>query len=153
KGKVGYMAPEQARGQRVDRRCDVWAAGVVAWELFAGERLYGGKDPVATALEIVTTVPKRLGTAKPQIPQKGEAAVHSALAKDVDRRCPSASAFRACLLDACDVAPASPAEVAAYVRGLVGDVLEDRRLRAQEIARLRKDVARLASAGVVETTG
>jgi serine/threonine-protein kinase len=40
-GKVAYMAPEQARGERVDGRCDQFAAAVVAYELFAGDRFYG----------------------------------------------------------------------------------------------------------------
>jgi serine/threonine-protein kinase len=49
KGKLGYMAPEQLLGERVDRRSDVFAAGVVLWETLVGERAFQGEDG-ATAI-------------------------------------------------------------------------------------------------------
>src|SRR5438552_1677534 len=52
KGKTAYMAPEQARSGIVDRRADVYAAGVVLWELLAGRRMWGGANQV----EILTRV-------------------------------------------------------------------------------------------------
>jgi len=48
-----HMAPEQAQGHGIDRRVDVWAAGVVAWEALTGARLYEGGNDAATLLKIV----------------------------------------------------------------------------------------------------
>ncbi len=44
KGKLTYLSPEQARAERLDRRADLWAAGVIAWELFAGRRLHDSSE-------------------------------------------------------------------------------------------------------------
>lgn len=52
KGKLGYMAPEQLRGEVLDRRCDVWAAAVVIWELAMGRRMFAGQGEVAVLPEI-----------------------------------------------------------------------------------------------------
>jgi serine/threonine-protein kinase len=139
KGKVGYLSPEQAQGKRLDARSDVWAAGVVAWELFAGEQLYRVVDPIATALEIVTGTPRLLREANPEIGERVETAVHYALEKELDRRCSSARAYRECVLQAAGVQPASAAEVGAFVRELVGHKLEDTRLEALSAAARRHD--------------
>jgi serine/threonine-protein kinase len=139
KGKVGYLSPEQAQGKRLDARSDVWAAGVVAWELFAGDRLYKVVDPIATALEIVTASPRRLREANPEIAERVETAVHYALEKELERRCSSARAYRECLLQAAGVQPASAAEVGAFVRELVGHKLEDIRLEALSTAARHRD--------------
>jgi serine/threonine-protein kinase len=43
-GKAGYMSPEQARGERLDARADIFAAGIILWELLSGRKLYKAKD-------------------------------------------------------------------------------------------------------------
>jgi serine/threonine protein kinase len=62
KGKLRYMAPEQARNDKaLDRRCDVWAAGIVAWELATRRRLYGDEtNEMTILLELVSKAPPRV---------------------------------------------------------------------------------------------
>src|SRR5262249_42183711 len=67
KGKAAYLSPEQAQGLPMDRRSDVWSAGVVAWELLAGRRLYPTGNDVATILQVCTETPPRLRTVRPEI--------------------------------------------------------------------------------------
>jgi tRNA A-37 threonylcarbamoyl transferase component Bud32 len=129
KGKIAYMSPEQARGHRLDRRCDVWAAGVVVWELITGRRLYEHEDEVATLLSIVTQDPPRLRDVIRGVPSAIEEAVSYALTSDLNARCPSAEALRS-LLEAAwqDIGGmASTTEVAAFVRATVGAKLNERR--------------------------
>ena len=60
KGKIGYMAPEQVQGGDLDRRCDVWAAGVIAWQLITGKKLFSGDNDAAVLLQIATKPPPRV---------------------------------------------------------------------------------------------
>jgi eukaryotic-like serine/threonine-protein kinase len=132
KGKVAYMSPEQARGHKVDRRCDVWAAGVVVWELVTGRKLYDHEDDVATLLSVVTEEPPRLASVMQGVPPALDEAVAHALTSDVGNRCPSAEAFRCMLESAWDECGgmATNAELAAFVRQTVGHKLSERRALA-----------------------
>lgn len=116
KGKPGYMAPEQLRGTGIDRRTDVWAAGVIAWELLATRRLYRSKDLMSLSLEIVTTTPPSLVVERPGLPPALDRAVARALSRDSRDRWPTAEAFRLALASE-GVAIARRDAVAAWVRG------------------------------------
>jgi eukaryotic-like serine/threonine-protein kinase len=56
-GTAAYMPPEQARGKRVDRRADIWAFGVVLYEMLTGERLFEGETVSDTLIEVATKEP------------------------------------------------------------------------------------------------
>ena len=148
KGKTCYMSPEQARGQDLDRRCDVWAAGVVAWELLAGRPLHPSQNDAVTLLKIVTEEPPRLSTVRSDIPPELEDAVAHALTIDLDIRCPDAATFARELATACHNARlriAEAGEVGAHVAALVGGKLKERRERVAEILELRGRMDRLAT--------
>lgn len=98
KGKLGYMAPEQARGLPLDRRADLWAAGVIAWELLAGERLYGGEAEAMTLLRLLSERPADVRTKNPAVPGPLADLVASALSADPADRPATAEVFRARVL-------------------------------------------------------
>src|SRR5687767_11874167 len=86
KGKFGYMSPEQVRGLPLDRRSDIFAVGIVLYELLTGERLFVGESDFSTLEKVrnVEIMPPR--TYNKKVPEELEQIVLKALAKDVDDR-------------------------------------------------------------------
>ena len=74
KGKVPYMSPEQARGEPVDARSDLFSLGVVLYEVLVGERLFVG-DIMSTASQIYAQPIKPLSHKRPEIPTDLDAVV------------------------------------------------------------------------------
>lgn len=97
KGKYGYMSPEQASGERIDRRSDVFALGIVLFELTTGERLFRGETPAHT-LRLVQAAripnPARL---VPGYPERLAAIVQRSLERDVSQRYQTADELRVAL--------------------------------------------------------
>ncbi|HRI10293.1 MAG TPA: serine/threonine-protein kinase, partial [Nannocystaceae bacterium] len=86
KGKFGYMSPEQVRGLPLDRRSDIFALGVVLYELLTGARLFQGDTDFAT-LEMVRTVDVPVPSARnPEIPQGLEKVVMKSLSGEPETR-------------------------------------------------------------------
>ena len=56
-GTAAYMSPEQARGKQVDKRADIWAFGVVLYEMMTGQRVFKGEDLSDTLAEVLTKEP------------------------------------------------------------------------------------------------
>jgi serine/threonine-protein kinase len=91
KGKLAYMAPEQARGAAVDARADVFSLGVVLWELCAGRRLFARDSDAATLAAVLAPEPVSPPSAwNEEVPADLDAAILGALERDPARRTRSA---------------------------------------------------------------
>jgi eukaryotic-like serine/threonine-protein kinase len=93
KGKLAYMSPEQARGVQVDRRADVWAMGVVLWEMLVGGRLFRGENDAETLQRILFAPVPGLRASGVELPEPFEAVCMRALERDPDVRYASAADF------------------------------------------------------------
>ena len=89
-GSPEYMSPEQARGQPVDFHSDVYALGIIVFELFTGRVPFRGDTPVATLLMHLETAPPLEGPAAAAIPLSARPVLRKALAKDPAERYASA---------------------------------------------------------------
>jgi serine/threonine-protein kinase len=99
-GTSNYIAPEQASGNRVDAHSDVYALGVVLYELLAGEVPFPGESFVAVAMKHVHEPAPNLLDVRGDVPLRVAAAVDRALEKDPEQRFPTMDAFAA-ELEAC----------------------------------------------------
>jgi len=86
KGKVGYMAPEQARGERVDRRADIFSVGVMLWEAAVGRRLWKGLAEVTVLHKLLNGEIPRPRQMRPDISDRLETICLRALAVDREYR-------------------------------------------------------------------
>ena len=95
KGKVAYMAPEQARGERVDRRADIFSVGVMLWEALIGKRFAGGSkvSEVTKMHDRVTGREARLRDVCEDVAPELEQICESALALAPEARTPTALQF------------------------------------------------------------
>ena len=97
-GTPQYMAPEQAAGERaIDARADVYALGVVLYEMLAGESPFAAASQQAVAMRVMHEPASALATRRADVPPFIDAAVRQALAKRPEERFPSAAAFAAAL--------------------------------------------------------
>jgi len=94
KGKVAYMAPEQASGGNVDRRADIFAMGIVLWEMIARRRLMSGENAAATLNRLMNMPIPPLSKYVPEIDRELEAIVAKSLMKDRNQRFQSAQEMR-----------------------------------------------------------
>jgi phosphate binding protein len=137
KGKPAYLAPEQALGLPVDRRADLYAAGIVAWELFSGRRLFRADTPAA-AEKLQSGPAPPLASVAEGIPAAIAAVVDRALARDREQRFATAREMRAALelpLESSGVRKARREEVWSFV----AELFERDRRWLQE--RIRESIA------------
>ncbi len=113
-GTVAYLSPEQAQGMPVDRRSDLYSAGVVLYELLTGHVPFEGEAAVSVALKHVSEHPVPPGQLRPGVPAALEAVVMRALEKDPTMRYQSAEEFIAAL-ETARTAPTRPIAVEAPI--------------------------------------
>lgn len=105
-GTPAFMAPEQISGGRVDRRTDVFSAGIVLYQLLTGEQPFKGEGAWTVAKQIMQDEPPRPSTIATRVSPAFDQIVNRALAKKPDQRFASAKEFSAALQDALSGSPA-----------------------------------------------
>jgi eukaryotic-like serine/threonine-protein kinase len=130
-GDPRYMSPEQARGDRIDRRADIYQLGCIAYEMLTGAPPFTGTRVFDILSKQVTEIPQPLPTRRPGVPLWMEASVAKMLAKDPENRFATTTRM-----------------VEALRRGLeTGEVMED------EIARRRESIPPPSVSRVMQKMG
>ena len=125
KGKLSYMAPEQARSENLDGRADIWSTGVVFWECLAKRRLFRDSSDLETIRRVLAGDVPPLDDLDDDVPLELVDIVDKALTVDRSERWEDAAAMRDALTDWCrktNFHVADKTELSAYMK----DLFEDR---------------------------
>ncbi len=121
-GTVGYLSPEQAAGQPVDRRTDIFSLGCILYEMAAGERPFAGRSAAEMIAHVLHDEPRPLADVRPNAPAELQRIVRKCIAKEPSRRYQHADDLALDLRDL-QARPAQgpgPAVVAPRARGVAG---------------------------------
>ena len=94
-GTVSYMSPEQARGEEIDARSDLFSLGVVLYEMATGAPPFPGSSPALIYDGILNATPLPAATSNPRVPPGLDSILNKALEKDRDLRCQTAAELKA----------------------------------------------------------
>ncbi|GAA3281871.1 protein kinase domain-containing protein [Nesterenkonia halobia] len=119
-GTAQYLSPEQARGEVVDHRSDLYSAGCVLFELLANRPPFQGESPVSVAYQHVREEPPRLSDMNPQVSAAMESVVAKSLAKDASARFQTAEEFDQAITEALRGVPVEDATAALPAVGAAG---------------------------------
>jgi serine/threonine-protein kinase len=124
KGKFSYLSPEAALGEAVDGRSDIFAAGIILWEMLAGRRLFAGETDLQTVRQVQAAKIPDIKKFNPEVGPEIEAVLVKALARDPRQRYQSA---RELALDLTNILFRLGQPVSAFdVARMVAEVAEER---------------------------
>ncbi len=152
KGKISYLSPEQINGETLDGRSDIFALGIVMWELLTGKKLFSGDNDLAVLklIENCNSHIKPPSTLNPKVPKELDYIVLKALAKQRDKRFQTGEELQRTLhkfLYAFNP-DFNPGDLAYYARDLFkNEIVEDRK----KIQKLSEKVGQLLHADVTPT--
>lgn len=139
KGKLEYLAPEQAMGGAADRRADIWAVGATLYHIFSGHPPYPGKNDLDVLRRISARKPP--APLPPTVPRRVADVVMQSLQPDVAHRVPTAADFGR-MLASVMASHVSPEDVARVLRHYLKDRMQ---ARHQSIADALRDAATRAA--------
>ena len=92
-GTPAYMSPEQAQGEAVDNRSDIYGLGVIIFQMLSGKQPYNATTPMGVAVKHITEPVPEILKANPGLPAETDTIIKTAMAKNKDNRYPTATAL------------------------------------------------------------
>lgn len=126
KGKLTYYSPEQTANRPLDRRCDIFALGIVGWEILTGRRLFAADNPLAVLDQVMNMPIVPPHEVRPEVPAEVSAVIMRALERDRDHRYQTAAELEEALraAAAASLPHCSRADLCAFVSKHGGETLE-----------------------------
>jgi serine/threonine-protein kinase len=149
KGKLGYMAPEQLAGRAVTRKADIFAAGVVLWELLTGQRLFHAADDAVILTKTLFEPIQPPSQACARAPSALDPVVMRALERDPIRRFASGDEMASALENA--ITLATTRAVAEWARSIASEELAERARQVEAIEGMPAPAARAGRSGAERT--
>lgn len=149
-GSIHYISPEQARGETVDARTDIYSLGVVMYEMLTGRIPFDGDSVAEVAVKHFTVVPDPPSFLNPEIPPELEDITLRAMQPNPADRYPSADEM---LADLEDFRKGQTAAIGAVVKRALAEQTERPEARRDEIHVITKNVPRISRAGELSKEG